>query len=284
MSQPLTPSLICACAGWNVPGLINEELLEQFPSLAQVQGEINSSKNAEVALTHLERYAQFLTGVEIDSSFYRSHLPSTYARWRNSVPAEFRFSVKVPKAITHVLRLKNCEYELQKFILETSSLEEKLGCLLIQLPPSLPFDYGIAHKFLCQIKQLSKTPLALEPRHASWFEPASFDLLTKQEICLVAADPGIAGYDALQDNFPITASTVYLRLHGSPHMYKSSYDKAYLKNLSLRIAILLKQGQHIWCVFDNTAEGAAFPNAVTIQRQQNPTPTKSLARPDKATI
>ncbi|MBI1772038.1 MAG: DUF72 domain-containing protein [Burkholderiales bacterium] len=149
MSQPLTPSLICACAGWNVPSLINEELLAQFPSLAQVQDEINFSKDSESALTHLARYAQFLTGVEIDSSFYRSHLPSTYARWRNSVPAEFRFSVKVPKAITHVLRLKNCDYELQKFILETSRLEEKLGCLLIQLPPSLPFDHGITHKFLC---------------------------------------------------------------------------------------------------------------------------------------
>ncbi|MBI1772039.1 MAG: DUF72 domain-containing protein [Burkholderiales bacterium] len=134
------------------------------------------------------------------------------------------------------------------------------------------------------MKQLSKTPLALEPRHASWFEPAAFDLLTEQEICLVAADPGIAGYDALQDNFPTTASIVYLRLHGSPDMYRSSYDKVYLENLSLRIATLLTQGKHIWCVFDNTAEGAAFPNAVTLQRQHNPTPAKSLAQAHHATI
>ncbi|MFZ6872676.1 DUF72 domain-containing protein [Undibacterium sp. Di27W] len=265
MSSSPTPLLVCACAGWNVPGLINTELLAQFPSLLQVQDELSSLKNGVHAFSHLERYATLLNGVEINSSFYRSHLPATYARWRQSVPEGFRFSVKLPKTTTHVLRLKNCENELQKFIREASHLKEKLGCLLIQLPPSLPFNAEVARKFFSLLKQLSDTPLALEPRHASWFQAASFDLLLEHDICLVAADPGMAGYEVLQDDFPVTASTSYLRLHGSPKMYYSSYGRVYLEKLRQRIDALSTHSRRIWCVFDNTADGAAFPNAVIMQ-------------------
>ncbi|MFZ6655442.1 DUF72 domain-containing protein [Undibacterium sp. TJN19] len=268
MTHQPSSSLVCACAGWTLPGQINEELAGQFPSLPQLQSELNDLKNQEPALSHLQRYAQFLQGVEINSSFYRPHLPATYARWRLSVPDEFRFSVKLPKTMTHVLRLKNCEDELQKFIAEVSHLEEKLGCLLIQLPPSLSFEYAVVQQFFSLLRQFTDAPLALEPRHPTWFQSTAFDLLLQNEICLVAADPGIAGYTVLQDDFPVTAPTVYLRLHGSPHMYYSSYDQVFLNNLSRRIAALSKPGSHIWCVFDNTAEGAAFPNAVTLQRQQ----------------
>ncbi|MFZ6638910.1 DUF72 domain-containing protein [Undibacterium sp. TC4M20W] len=268
MKQAIASRLICACAGWNVPGQINAELVAQFPSLLHLEDELSASKTKGPALTHLQRYAQSLGGVEINSSFYRPHQAATYARWRASVPDEFRFSVKLPKAVTHILRLKNCDVELRKFVMEAEHLKEKLGCLLIQLPPSLSFDYQVAQRFFGLLKQLSHAPLALEPRHATWFQAAAFDLLFENDICLVAAAPGIAGYQVLQEDFPLTSSIAYLRLHGSPHMYRSSYEPEYLDKLSLRVAALSAHCKHIWCVFDNTAEGAAFPNAITLQRQQ----------------
>ncbi|HYW08000.1 MAG TPA: DUF72 domain-containing protein, partial [Longimicrobium sp.] len=107
------------CAGWSLPRVEQE----RFPA----EG------------THLERYAGRFPAVEINSSFYRPHRPATYARWGESVPPSFRFSVKVPKAITHTLRLRAAAEPLAAFLAEAGALEEKLGCLLVQLPPSLHF-------------------------------------------------------------------------------------------------------------------------------------------------
>ena len=115
------------CAGWSVPGAVHEH----FPA----------------AGTHLVRYAAVLPAVEINTSFYRPHRAATYARWRDSVPASFRFSAKVPKAITHEARLHGVDEALEKFIGEVSHLEHKLGCLLVQLPPSLQFDPQVARRF-----------------------------------------------------------------------------------------------------------------------------------------
>src|SRR5687768_16375503 len=107
------------CAGWSLP----RDSWPQFPETG----------------THLQRYAQRLNAVEINSSFYRPHQPATYERWAASVPAGFRFSVKVPKTITHESRLRSCDALLASFLAQATGLGDKLGCLLVQLPPSLAF-------------------------------------------------------------------------------------------------------------------------------------------------
>ena len=94
--------------------------------------------------SHLERYGAILNAVEINSSFYRPHRTATYERWAASVPEDFRFAVKVPKAITHERRLKDVGDLLDRFLSEVSGLGPKLGPLLVQLPPSLSFQAGIA--------------------------------------------------------------------------------------------------------------------------------------------
>ena len=86
--------------------------------------------------SHLERYSRRFPAVEINSSFYRPHRPSTYQRWASTVPAHFRFAVKVPKEITHLRRLANADEPLERFLAEAGALGEKLGPLLLQLPPS----------------------------------------------------------------------------------------------------------------------------------------------------
>src|ERR1700710_2503714 len=90
--------------------------------------------------SHLERYARRLNAVEINSSFYRPHQRKTYERWARSTPAAFRFSVKVPKAMTHDRRLVDCGALIDRFVAEVTGLGNKLGVLLVQLPPKLVFE------------------------------------------------------------------------------------------------------------------------------------------------
>jgi len=205
--------------------------------------------------SHLERYARRFDAVEINSSFYRPHKPATYARWAASVPRGFRFSVKLPKAITHEARLIEAGAAIERFAAETAGLGSNLGVVLVQLPPSLAFDVGVACAFFAACRQHISAPLVLEPRHASWFEPAADDVLIAERIARVAADPARVVAAALPGGWPGLA---YFRLHGSPVIYRSSYaDRLPEIARALRAA-----GDSAWCIFDNTASMAAISDAV----------------------
>lgn len=209
--------------------------------------------------THLQRYASRLNGVEINSSFYRPHRQQTYARWADSVPAGFSFCVKVPKQITHGQRLKGCEQALDEFLSQCSGLESRLGCLLVQLPPSLAFDEPVAAAFFSALRQRFSGYVALEPRHESW--SAAEPLLISHRIAQVAVDPSRISTDAAPRGWP---GLRYWRLHGSPRIYHSDYVREALEHLAREIAAALAEGAAVWCIFDNTASGAALGNALTL--------------------
>jgi uncharacterized protein YecE (DUF72 family) len=139
--------------------------------------------------SHLERYARLLRGTEINASFYRSLRPALYAKWAAAVPADFRFAVKVPKSVTHERRLLDCEEPLAAFLDEVAALGEKLGPLLVQLPPSLAYDASLAGAFLAVLRALHDGPVALEPRNATWFTTDADTLLAEYAVARVAADP-----------------------------------------------------------------------------------------------
>ena len=211
--------------------------------------------------THLERYAAVLPAVEINSCFYRHHRPDTYARWAASVPEEFRFSVKLPKAITHEARLEAWEPVLGRFLGEIASLGAKLGCVLVQLPPKLALDARRADAFFTALRAQYAGPLACEPRHETWAGDAAESLLRAHGIARVAADPARfpgadrpAGSDRL----------VYYRLHGSPEIYRSEYPAAYLERVARELREAAGRGAETWCIFDNTAAGAAVGNAIAL--------------------
>jgi uncharacterized protein YecE (DUF72 family) len=207
----------------------------------------------------LQRYSGRFPAVEINSSFYRPHRPATYAKWADSVPAGFRFSVKVPKQITHERRLHDCEGLVDEFLGQCSQLREKLGCLLIQLPPSLAFDNTQAEGFFKALRDRYQGHAVLEPRHPSWLTPEAMALLEKERIARVAADPSpLPGGDQPAG----WAGVRYYRLHGSPRIYYSAYEDAWLQ----RLADLLKAAPDTptWCIFDNTASGAATPDALRL--------------------
>ena len=207
--------------------------------------------------THLQRYARLLHCVEINSSFYRPHATATYARWAASTPPDFRFALKVPRTITHDLRLLRARLPLERFLDETAGLGRKRGPLLVQLPPSLAFDRSTATRFFALLRDRYRGSVVCEPRNATWFSKAADALLVRFEVARVAADPPPAPGADQPGGWQ---GIVYFRLHGSPRKYWSRYAEEYVETLARTIGALPAHTE-TWCVFDNTATGAALDNA-----------------------
>jgi uncharacterized protein YecE (DUF72 family) len=240
MSSATCKVPLIGCAGWSIAST----QCAHFP----------------VSGSHLERYAAVLPAVEINSSFYRPHRPDTYKRWRDSVPEAFRFSVKMPRAITHERRLQDTDTLMLKFLQEAGELGDKLGCLLVQLPPSLSFVPHVVRDFFRGLTGHAKAPVVCEARHRSWFTPEAEDILTTLGIAQVMADPPVV-QQAFADN---SLSTAYVRLHGSPQIYHSPYSEEFLTRLEEELRKYQAAGKTAWCIFDNTASGAAMPNALSL--------------------
>jgi len=222
-----------------------------------------STLHFEGAGTHLQRYARRLSCTEINSSFYRPHAAATYAKWHDSTPPEFRFAVKLPRTITHDRGLTDVREPLVVFLDQIQGLGDKRGPVLVQLPPSLHFDANIAARFFDLVRGLYRDAIVCEPRHATWFTPMAESLLTTFAVARVAADPPPV---ASADMPGASSGIIYFRLHGSPRKYWSPYSEEFLAALA---ASIRHEGaaDEIWCVFDNTASGAAAANAVDLSQR-----------------
>lgn len=230
------------CAGWTIP----KTYVEWFPSTG----------------SHLQRYATRFPAVEINSSFYKLHRPSTYAQWFTVVPESFKFSVKLPRQITHMKRLTDISM-LDNFLTGISALGGKLGPLLVQLPPSLAYEVEVANAFFTALRERFNGEVACEPRHPSWFAPEAEKFLREFRVARVAADP--APVPAGEEPGGWTG-LVYYRLHGSPRMYYSAYSTSYLNALTQKL-IMASRSAQTWCIFNNTASGAAIENALTVLQE-----------------
>jgi len=233
---------LIGCAGWAIPS--------QHRALF---GEGSSG---------LARYATRFPAVEVNSSFYRSHRQATYARWADAVPPHFRFSVKMPKAISHEMALRGTGYALDQFLDEVAGLGDRLGRLLLQLPPSQAMDPRVASTFFRMLRRRSNAPVACEPRHPSWFSAGADALFQRHAISRVAADPPVVAVaaDAMsQGPWP------YWRLHGTPRIYYSAYPDQSLQEIAGAVARLRGSPRAPWVIFDNTAQGFAVANAARLQ-------------------
>jgi uncharacterized protein YecE (DUF72 family) len=210
--------------------------------------------------THLERYARVLPVVEVNSSFYRPHRRETWERWAASVPEAFRFSVKIPREITHFRRLKEANAPLESLLAQVGGLGSKLGPLLVQLPPSLAFDEQVARAFFSALRARHQGAVVCEPRHPSWFGRAAGAAFRELRIARVAADPARVSAAGRPGGW---RGITYWRLHGSPRVYVSAYSRAYLRLLAATLRRGARRAE-TWCVFDNTAAGAALDNARTL--------------------
>ena len=210
--------------------------------------------------SQLERYAAVMRAVEINSSFHRPHRPQTYERWAASTPAGFRFAVKCPKTISHEARLEGADEALARFVGEAGGLGPKWAVLLVQLPPSLKFDARVAGRFFDSVHAAFAGAVVCEPRHLSWFTPEAEALLRQSEVSRAGVDPAKWPGSEAPGGHPGLA---YFRWHGSPRVYWSSYDEAWLAARAAALKALPKKTQ-CWCIFDNTAGGAALGNALAL--------------------
>lgn len=200
-----------------------------------------------------------LPAIELNGSFYALQRPSSYVQWAADTPDGFVFTVKAPRYITHILRLRDARAAVANFFASgLFALGPKLGPVLWQLPPSLAFDAELLDTFLAQLphdteaaaalaqereprmrgKELLTPPQpawrlrhALEVRHDSYCQPEFVDLLRRHRVALVVADTG-GRWPEVGD---VTADFLYLRLHGAQQLYASGYSDAQLAHWADRI-------------------------------------------------
>lgn len=228
-------------AGWSEAASRYRALLSQAPD----------------EVTGLRRYATAFDFVEINSSFYRQVRASTYEKWASEVPDDFLFSVKMHRLITHYTRLQNTEL-LGDFFGPLSGLGSKLAAVLVQLPPTLAFDPDATGRFFAAMRRIYQGHAVCEPRHASWQSTEAGRVLAEYRIGRVlTVIPGSGAH--IGDK----ALPVYIRLHGEPRRYYSSYDTDQLRRLA---ALLKRQSRRArFVVFDNTASSAGMRNALELQ-------------------
>lgn len=230
------------CAGWGLPSA----QAMHFPG----EG------------THLERYARRFSAVEINSSFYRPHMPKTYAKWASQVPDGFLFAVKFPRAGTHDARLRDADAVIDRFAGEIAALGDRLGPVLVQLPPSLAFDAPVADAFFGRLRESIAAPIVCEPRHATWFAPEVDHVWARHDVGRVGADPARVPPAAM----PGGAGRVrYWRLHGSPQVYYDAYGEARLQTWAKAVRTARDDGFDCWVVLDNTALGHAVADAMRLE-------------------
>lgn len=176
------------------------------------------------------------------------------------MPTSFRFAVKVPRAITHEAALCSPRAALDVFFGDVRGLGSKLGPVLVQLPASVLFQPRRVAAFFRTMRQLHGGDVVCEPRHESWYEPAASAVFADYDIARVQADPLRPANARAPDE---SSSLLYFRWHGSPRRYWSAYDDERLSRLTTQVTNSLVS-RSTWCMFDNTASGAAAGNALRL--------------------
>jgi uncharacterized protein YecE (DUF72 family) len=236
-------------AGWSLP----RDASAAFPGEGQ----------------HLERYARVLNCAEINSCFHRAHKVEVFARWAAQTPPDFRFSAKLPRTITHEGRLRGARAPLQRFLSEVAGLGDRLAVLLVQLPPSFAFEPQPVRRFFGLLADLFDGAVVCEPRHPTWFTPVADRILVRSRVSRVAADPARWPEAArpggwLGPEGDGRGAVIYQRWHGTPRTYWSRYDAAWLQARAAELRQWPEEADR-WCIFDNTASGAATSNALELR-------------------
>ncbi|MFD3001790.1 DUF72 domain-containing protein [Pontibacter toksunensis] len=203
-------------------------------------------------------YATRFNTTELNSSFYHFTMAKTIQKWLTETPASFKFGAKMHQEVTHNRRLIDTEEPVEKFMSRFLAMGERLGPVLVQLPGSLHFDYGVAADFFTMLREKYPQPVfALEARHKSWFTDEAQELLQDHAVTWVITSAGkrFPGFEAT------TTDTVYLRLHGEEKLYTSAYTDEQLERYAFMVHDWLLDGKQVWVYFNNTILGNAVLNA-----------------------
>lgn len=206
-------------------------------------------------------YTRHFNTTEINSSFYRLPQKKTILNWYNSSPQDFVFSLKVPRTITHIKRFSDVEGEWIEFENSLKLLKEKLGVVLLQLPPSFKNEHENLQKLLSFLDGKENFKFAIEFRHKSWFCEDIYSKLKKRNLALVIADSSRYPKEKV-----ITADFTYIRMHGPKEMFSSSYSEENLKELASDIREYSKSCKEIYVYFNNDFYAYAVENAKMLKK------------------
>jgi uncharacterized protein YecE (DUF72 family) len=207
----------------------------------------------------LEYYAQSFDTVEINNTFY--HLPreQTMVHWHDRVPPHFLFAVKASRYITHVKKLREPQESLQRFFELANLLKRRLGPILYQLPPNLHVDLERLDAFLAHLPK--RNHAVFEFRHASWYEPETFDLLSRRGVALCVHDLGDSAPPRI-----VTGEVAYVRFHGIDGRYGGNYPDHVLEDWADWMRSIQASVRAIYAYFNNDIDGHALENARTLKR------------------
>ena len=198
----------------------------------------------------LNYYGERFNAAEINASFYRVPKAETFRGWAEAVPADFAFTVKASRYITHMKKLKNGADSVQRFLEPVHALGDRLGPILFQLPPSWHRDLERLQAFLRALPGDHR--YAFEFRDPSWFDPAVLAALREAGAALC-----IHQLEDVEAPPEVTADFVYVRLHGPGEAYTGRYDDAALAGWAERIRGWADSGLDVYCFFDNDDAGNA---------------------------
>jgi uncharacterized protein YecE (DUF72 family) len=198
----------------------------------------------------LEHYAARFGVVEVNNAFYRLPERDTFARWRDQTPDGFRFAVKMSRYLTHIKRLREPAEPVARFLSRAEALGDKLGPVLLQLPPTLRADLAALDATLREFPETVR--VTVEPRHPSWFTPECEELLRRHRAALCWADRRGRPVTPLWR----TAAFGYLRLHEGAGKPWPRYGRAALRSWLDRSGI-----PEMLVFFNNDPGGAAVIDA-----------------------
>ncbi len=210
----------------------------------------------------LEFYAGRFETVEVNTTFYRLPRTDAVVRWVEETPAQFLFSVKASRYLTHVKRLRELGPGLERFLerIEPLLASPKLGPLLWQLPPSFRRDDERLAEALVRLPRELRH--CVEFRHPSWFVPETFALLREHEVALVIGDrPQVRAFQA----YELTAGWTYVRFHAGTRGRHGNYSESELREWAERLRGWSRT-REVCAYFNHDREGFAPRNAVLLDR------------------
>lgn len=209
----------------------------------------------ENSKTLLTEYAKNFDTVEIDNTFYRIPSRDNVMNWKEETPDEFIFTAKFPRKITHIKMLQDCQEELEVFIEHMTLMGNKLGPLLIQLPPGFtPEKSGVLKDFLAGLP--AKYRFALEVRNKKWLDQKFYDMLRDNKVALTLLD-----HPWMPEMNTITADFTYIRWVGDRKKVKGTLGKVekdrsdVIKDWAVKIKSFLDNSIEVFGYFSKSYSG-----------------------------
>lgn len=201
-----------------------------------------------------DHYCEYFDTIELNVTFYRFPQLSFLQNWYTKSPAEFRFSVKAPRAITHYKKFNDCTDLITSFYdTINNGLQEKLGPVLFQMPPSVHYSEEKLDKIVQSLNPLFNN--ILEPRHVSWWNDEVYKKLAAHNITFCGMS-----HPTLPDDVIQNTPSVYYRFHGTPNLYRSPYSKDFLQKVVDAVKHNPKARQG-WFYFNNDYDAVGVYNA-----------------------